>query len=253
MSDLRSDHTTTGRRPKTACPPDMCKGGRRSFGTAILGLGVLAVGLLLTLDNLRVLDASDFLPYWPVLLIFLGVSRLLQPRGSRCLVSGLIWIGVGATLLFYNLDLIDFDVWDLWPVLLVIFGANLLWGAIVGRRRRRRSAGSSASDFSAVALLGSQARHIGSQEFVGGEATAIMGGCDIDLRDAAIADPPAEISVYAFWGGVEIKVPEGWRIDIRGAAILGAMEDHTRERVTDSDQVLVIRGLALMGGVEVKN
>ena len=88
--------------------------------------------------------------------------------------------------------------------------------------------------------------------FRGGDLNAFMGGVELDLRQAAIAEPPAVIDVFAMWGGIEIRVPERWSVDPRVTAILGGFEDKTRSP-DDSTERLVVRGLVLMGGIEIKN
>ena len=223
------------------------RAGRHGVGTAVVGLGLLGLGVTLTLDNMGVVDAGRILPWWPVLLILLGVSHLLQ--GSW--FGGSIWSLVGGLLLVGNLDLVTFDVFDLWPLVLVLVGGNLLWGVIRGRRV---SDPEIADTFSATAVLGGVTRKIVAREFAGGSATAFMGGCEIDLTSCETAGPPADIHAFAMWGGVEIKVPEDWEVRVEGTALLGAFEDNTQRAAAAEDRkVLVVRGMAIMGGVEVKN
>ena len=62
-----------------------------------------------------------------------------------------------------------------------------------------------------MAVLGGGSRGNNSRSFQGGELTAVLGGCDIDLRQAAI-DGEAVIDVFAICGGIEIRVPEDWTI-----------------------------------------
>jgi predicted membrane protein len=80
-----------------------------------------------------------------------------------------------------------------------------------------------------------------------------MGGCEIDLRRASLADDAtATIDVFAMWGGIEIKVPEDWEVVNRGNAFLGGFENKARP-LPGTRKRLVVTGTAIMGGVEVKN
>jgi predicted membrane protein len=106
---------------------------------------------------------------------------------------------------------------------------------------------------SGFALLGGVNRRCVSQDFRGGSLTAIMGGCELDLRHASISSGQAVIDTFAFWGGIEIKVPQEWTVVVQGTPILGAFDDKTVRVGGDGSKVLVIKGVALMGGVDVKN
>jgi hypothetical protein len=55
------------------------------------------------------------------------------------------------------------------------------------------------------------------------------------------------------WGGIEIKVPENWSVSGRVTPILGGYEDKTRRVADGTNQRLLVRGLVIMGGVEIKN
>ena len=89
-------------------------------------------------------------------------------------------------------------------------------------------------------------------QFRGGDYTAVMGGCEVDLRQATI-EGEATIDAFAFWGGIEIKVPKTFTVDSRVTALLGGFSDRTDHSEADPDQRLIVRGMALMGGVDVKN
>ncbi|HUG42247.1 MAG TPA: LiaF domain-containing protein, partial [Longimicrobiales bacterium] len=55
-------------------------------------------------------------------------------------------------------------------------------------------------------------------------AIAIMGGVELDFRDAVLTPGVTEINVFAFWGGVEITVPPDVHVDTHGLAIMGGFE-----------------------------
>jgi predicted membrane protein len=80
----------------------------------------------------------------------------------------------------------------------------------------------------------------------------MMGGCEIDLSQASMRGEAAVFDIFAMMGGIEIRVPEDWAVENQGLALLGGFEDKTR-RPLDAKKRLVLRGFALMGGVEVKN
>jgi hypothetical protein len=240
-----------GTEHEAECCCGSCSGPRRhGYGTAILGLGVLTLGAVLLLDNFGIIAADNLYDYWPVFLILVGVSHFVRPEGSRRVFSGLVWIAIGSIVLLSNLAYISFDIWDLWPVVLLLIGGSLVLKPF---RRRQLAVGENAGVFEATAILGGASRRIAASNFQGGDATAIMGGCEIDLRDCGSDGGPAEINTFAFWGGVEIRVPNDWDVQVKGTALLGAYEDKTRTAEGEGRKVLTITGTAIMGGVEINN
>jgi predicted membrane protein len=243
----------------------------------VFGLVVIAIGVLFTLDKLGYVNAGEFSEYWPVILIAIGLGRLIQPRGTHGRGFGVVLIVVGLWFLLMNFDVIDYRVWDFWPVLLLLLGISIVWRAITGpswegRRQpldeaplegpRADSAAATGSaepvsdDTSIVngfAFLGGVKRKSVSRAFRGGELTAIMGGIELDLRGASIQGEQAIIDTFSFWGGIDIKVPQDWTVVVNGTPILGGFSDKTARLGGDGSKVLVIKGTALMGGVEIKN
>ena len=256
----------------------------------VLGLVVIGLGILFTLDKLGYVEAGTLWEYWPVLLMAAGLGRLLQPRGCHGRGFGLVLFLAGALLLLNNLDLLPYRLWDFWPALLVLLGLSMVWRAIgrsgSGGPRPRDAglagwmddgatssgpaaagasgasasvppAGGAGSDAGAVvdcfALLGASRRRSASQDFRAASLTAIMGGCELDLRQASIRGGQAVIDTFAMWGGIEIKVPQDWTVALHGTPILGGFDDKTVRVGGDGSKILVVTGTAIMGGVEVKN
>ena len=220
-----------------------------ALSRVVFGLVVVAIGVLFTLDNLGLMHAGEVLRFWPVAFIAIGVTCFVDScRGGRYL-AGSIWIFAGVWLLLEEFDYVHIRLWDFWPLLLVIIGASILWRALSPSPARGAD---EASVVRALAIMSGVHRKIVSRDFKGGEVTAMMGGCKIDLRGAAIGPEPAVIDVFAFWGGVEVVVPEAWAVDVRALPVLGGVENRTHPPA-DPAQRLVLTGTVVMGGVEVKN
>jgi hypothetical protein len=84
-------------------------------------------------------------------------------------------------------------------------------------------------------------------------AIAVLGGTQLDFREAVLPPGVTQVRVFALCGGVEIIVPPGLQVESRGVALLGGF-DHMAEvpLVADPETpMLEITGLALMSGVEV--
>jgi hypothetical protein len=84
--------------------------------------------------------------------------------------------------------------------------------------------------------------------------TTLMGGTCLDFREANLDAGVTDVYVLAIMGGVEIIVPPGLRVESNGIGIMGGF-DHGNPsgRATDRNApILRISGVAIMGGVEIK-
>ncbi len=225
----------------------------------VLGLAVVALGVFLLLDNMGYVDSRHVWRYWPLVLVAIGLGKLPGARTTPERTSAVVWIVAGLVVLANTLDWLQFDLWDLWPVGLVLIGVRMIWGTMQrSSAPASASAGSATWDdpnsyFKGFAFMSGWERRIVSQNFRGGEATAVMGGGEIDLRDAKVGTSPAVIDVFAMWGGVDIRVPGDWMVTNEVQAILGGIEDGRKERGSDPSKQLIVKGFVVMGGVEIKN
>lgn len=220
-------------------------------GRFLFGLFIIIVGTLFTLDNLDLVDAGRYLRYWPAGLIAIGLAQVVQACSTGGRVGGLIWMGIGTWLLLDVLDLVHVNVWELWPILLVIIGAAMIWRTFVPGWRRAPASETDAT-VSALAIMSGVERVNASRDFRGGDLTAVMGGCEIDLRQASMAGGEAAIDVFAMWGGIELRVPESWTVVNEVLPIMGGVEQKTRASAGGGPR-LIVRGTVVMGGVEIKN
>jgi len=207
----------------------------------VVGLFFAVVGVLLTADNLDLVNSGDFLQYWPALLILIGILKTFEP-GSR--MVAVILIIVGSWLLAESLDWIRFELFDLWPLIVIGIGVALVMRA-VGIGPKGITLPKSAAFFGEKKVVET------SKDYRGGRVAAILGAYHLDLSDADITQSPAVLETLAFWGGVEITVPENWEIIGEVTPIMAGFELKSGGK-WDSRKQLVVKGLALMGGVEVK-
>jgi hypothetical protein len=82
---------------------------------------------------------------------------------------------------------------------------------------------------------------------------ALMGGAELDFREARLGPGVTEVTIVCFMGGVEIIVPPGLIVDAGGVAIMGGFEHLAPEPVPNNPDapVLKVNGFVMMGGVEM--
>ena len=219
----------------------------------VFGLLIAVVGVLFTLDNLDVIRAGDYLRFWPSIFVVVGLLKIYYGiREGHGWLGGVIFVAIGSWMLLNGVLYFRINIRQLLPLLLVALGGYMVWRGFGGQRRERTSDGH--AYFSALAVMGGVARRSSSPAFQGADLTAVMGGCEIDLRQASIAPgTEAVIDIFAFWGGIDIKVPDDWTVITRAMPLMGGVEDKTRAPQGTPVKRLIIRGLVVMGGVVVKN
>ncbi len=229
--------------------------GGSAAGQMVIGLGVIAIGMLFLLDNLGIVDFDYAFQLWPAIFILAGVLKFTQSTSGGGRAAGAIFIALGAVLLLKGLGIFYISWRVLAPLLMI--GAGLL---VVFKSAQDRGAGTAGptdkdaghdSVVRLTALLGGIERRVYTPDFRGGEITAIMGGCQLDLRQASIQGQ-AVLNVFALWGGIEIKVPDDWTVSLEGTPLLGGFSEKT-SAPRDNSKRLIVRGVALMGGVDVRN
>ncbi len=104
-----------------------------------------------------------------------------------------------------------------------------------------------------VAIMGGSARSGRWRPARKNYAVAVMGGSELDFREAVMGPGITELRIFTICGGVEVVVPPGLNVESQGIAIMGGFE-HKGDEYHSPDPhapTLRITGVAIMGGVEV--
>ena len=233
--------------------------GRRFF----FGFILLAVGLVMILERSGILswEVYDFLLSWKMLLVAIGAFVFLN--GNRG--AGIIVMGVGA---FFMIPDIFQDYEQIkrffWPALLLLAGVAFMFG----NRHRRfhkmqnlhyKEMGNHQVNndfFDELVIFGAKDFSMSSKNLLGGRATSIFGGIEVDLRQSEISPEGCSIDLTTMFGGNTLKVPNDWTILNRVTTIFGGYSDL---RVKDPSyqpnpsKTIVLTGVCIFGGTEVRN
>lgn len=224
----------------------------RDYGRVLLGLVVVALGVVFLLDSAGVLDSGRTIgDWWPVVIVAIALFQFAE--GTHRVVGPSIFLAAGSLLLLFSTGVLKGNAWDyIWPTAIIVAGVY-----IMSRWRNGAKDGELKSDDVIVAdgIFGGPTVASGSQNFRAASLTAVFGGVTLDLRAAKPSSDGAAVKATAAFGGIEILVPHGWRVVVKATPIFGGIDDKT---VHDSDlpvdaPVLNVDGLALFGGVEIKH
>ena len=219
----------------------------------LVGILIIGIGALLLLGNLQILEVENIWRFWPVILLVAGINMLIRSRLGPGCEGGVVLTVLGGAFLLRNLGLLDWRLRHLWPLLLILLGLMVVVTSFRRTMPQRGPHSSTNPSLSLFTFLGGVDHKNNSPAFRGGEATAVMGGIDLDLRDASIADEDVELNCFAFMGGIEIKVPQDWSVVIKATPIMGYFGDTSRPVTAGGSKRLTVRGQVFMGSVEVKN
>lgn len=81
-----------------------------------------------------------------------------------------------------------------------------------------------------------------------------MGGAELDFREARFATGVTEVFIFALMGGATLIVPPGLAVDASAIPIMGGFEHRGEhhEPGDAADPVLKVRGLVVMGGIDIQ-
>jgi predicted membrane protein len=202
-----------------------------------------------------------------MLLVGIGVLSLIG--GNR--TAGTILIVIGGTFMIPELITVPHELRKIYfPLILVGVGVAIL----LRQRDHQKIQGNhdpiinapedkqnvtydSFNTFDDFVIFGGREIFVNSQNLAGGKATSIFGGIEFDLRRAGLQPGGAVIDCVSVFGGCGFKIPMDWNVRNEVTTIFGAFTDKRGEtyndRYYDPSKTIVIKGVSIFGGIEVKH
>jgi predicted membrane protein len=231
------------------------------------GIILIVLGTLFLLGHMGYVDTGRLWKFWPLIIVVVGLVKFFKERSH---VGGAITVVIGVLLLLNQLGYLQLSWGSMWPLILIAAGIAMIWSRFempkfpappvdAGIAGMGTVSGTSSYEtLNEYALFGGIERRMHTNSFRGGSIVSVFGGVEVDFLSADIEGQEAVIYVEAIFGGIELRVPERWKVVFQGQSIFGGYSDETRPPLADAlgttpRKTLILRGKAVFGGINVKN
>lgn len=223
----------------------------RQIFIIVLGALLIACGVLCVLNLLGLTHVSVSLDGWWTLFIILPcLSGVFTSRDKFFSLFGL---AVGVLLLLAARGVFSYAMSGkiMVPVLVVLLGCKLIVKAVRPAATPAQSEHVAASR-NVTAFFCEAHNDFGGDTLTAAKVSSIFGGATCDLRNADITEQSV-VQVSCIFGGVNLLVPEDVIIRNEASCIFGGISDRRGASASpETQRTLVIRGLCLFGGIEIK-
>ncbi len=223
--------------------------------TTLLGLFFIIIGLVTVMNNVGFIPwyVRRYIFQWENILMVIGLFLIISDENKK--VGGIL-AGIGFFLVIDDWFRVDISIWDLWPMILVVLGLYIITNKT--RTTADLETDNSGDDGDLIedtAVFSGGDKVITSNNFKGGNLTAIFGGSNIDLTTSLLSPESGTLELFYMFGGSKIRVPKEWNIEVKVTSIFGALTDKRviKDYNPENKARLHIKGLILFGGAEITN
>lgn len=217
---------------------------------------LIFIGLGLLIEQFTYFSFGNIIgTWWPLIIVAVGLSQLMNNKNSIFSASLLLLIGV--LLQANELEILPGGFWGtFWPLMFILIG---VW-MIVGKKRNISVFSSSKrilsdDEVNIHSVFSGFKQRFTTSQFRGGSINVAFGGAEVDLRDSVLAPGDNVLDITTAFGGTEIWVPRNWNISYNGSPFFGALENKTFQDLSNSNpnSKLIIRYSVAFGGIEIRN
>ena len=254
------------------------KGNVRRSQDVYIGVQIafllIASGILLFCFNTEALNSDwrIFFFSWQMLLFVAGVFCFFKKHfvtGLILAVAGVFFLIEKATVLYPSDIQLDILRSNIWPVIFIVTGISFFIRFIIrpkgcrgryhnGNRIDEPVPGENDNEnedgkINYRFVFSGTEQVILDPVFKGGTIDVTFGGVALDLRRTSLAEGKTFLYINAMIGGVEMKVPDTWDIEIQSKSTIGGVSDsRTKHLDIDHTRKLVIISKCTLGGIEIK-
>jgi len=126
--------------------------------------------------------------------------------------------------------------------------ASWITGLLVARKLTSGDEGS--DEFRLASIMGGKEFHSHAAHLKSGTAITSLGGMELDLREATLDPTGASLELRTTMGGIEVRVPQDWVVEVDQETVGGALEVDVPlpEELPDDAPRLHIHAVTRMGG-----
>ncbi|HMN23368.1 MAG: hypothetical protein IT276_10250 [Ignavibacteriaceae bacterium] len=222
---------------------------------------VLLGSILIGLGGLFFLNSLDIFSFnfgrvifsWPFFFIVIGMYLTLNT--NRKMLGGIL-AGLGFVFIIPRIfPSVDYDGSVVLAIFLIAIGSYI----VLNQRKKTDEVdelGRITKDvIDDVAIFGGGTKIVTSDNFRGGNITAVFGGSEIILKGSKLAEGTNSIDILAVFGGTTIVVPNDWNVVMNVTSIFGGFSNKSVKDPSaniDTSKTLIIKGLVVFGGGELK-
>jgi hypothetical protein len=178
----------------------------------VVGLTIMAVGVVLLLDTLGIREVGSFMRYWPFLIVLFGASLVAQ--AFRPVDPAAPKRHQGGVPCFF----------------LFLLGVAMFWsfglpGVIDTQASGRRA--------TATGVMGRAETSVPG-DVRDARVAAVMGRSTLDLRQVTLAPGEAmTVDVFVTMGRATVRIPDHWVVDLSALPVMGSVDEDRFKSLTD--------------------
>ena len=230
---------------------------RNMSSRLLIGIILIIFGSFFILDNYGLIDFE--IPFyvfsWETVFILVGLVIIVS---SRRKLLGFIFLAIGLFNLFP----------EFWPVALIAIGLYLIlrknsnpkilfsFGKFDSDKSGTGSSKTDLDKIEDISIFGGSSKSFSTQNFKGGDITAIFGGSEINLMESTLAEGTQVLDITTIFGGSTLIIPTDWNVELDIVPIFGGFTDNRIKAPNlnrPMDRKLIIKGTLIFGGGEIKN
>ncbi|MFN3872284.1 MAG: LiaF transmembrane domain-containing protein [Ignavibacterium sp.] len=219
-----------------------------------LGGAFIVLGFLFFLNSMDIIDfsISRIIFSWPFFFLVIGVFITLNT--NKKLLGGIL-SGLGAIFLIPRIfPDVDYNGTIVFAILFIALGLYIILNK---KETEKIKFDQERKDIlEDVSIFGGGSKFITSENFKGGNITAVFGGSEINLKGCKLAEGTNVIDVLCVFGGTTLIVPQDWNIILNVTPIFGGFSNKLIKdpnAIPDTSKTLIIKGLVVFGGGEIKS